>query len=76
MTSQALNSDKESISVISQTFREDIPLHRQHFGMATMNTYMIGTSEIMQKLRDTIARVAPTSLPVLIEGPTGRARNW
>jgi two-component system response regulator AtoC len=36
---------------------------------------LIGESEAMQRLRATILRIAPTSVPVLIEGPTGSGKE-
>ncbi|MFT6230061.1 MAG: DNA-binding NtrC family response regulator, partial [Myxococcota bacterium] len=32
---------------------------------------LLGTSTVMQTLRDQIARIAPTPLPVLLQGETG-----
>ena len=37
--------------------------------------FLIGDSAPMVRLRSLIARVAPTSLPVLIEGPTGSGKE-
>ncbi len=38
---------------------------------ATLSDQLLGRSPAMQALRDTIARVAPTTFPVLVEGESG-----
>ena len=42
---------------------------------AIVRELLIGESEAMRRLRATIVRVAPTSVPVLIEGPTGSGKE-
>jgi sigma-54-specific transcriptional regulator len=36
---------------------------------------LLGTSTVMQTLRDQIARIAPTPLPVLLQGETGTGKD-
>jgi DNA-binding NtrC family response regulator len=43
--------------------------------MNSIDELLIGASEAMRRLRATILRVAPTSVPVLIEGPTGSGKE-
>jgi DNA-binding NtrC family response regulator len=40
-----------------------------------VNELLIGESEVMRQLRSTIVRIAPASIPVLIEGPTGSGKE-
>jgi two-component system NtrC family response regulator len=43
--------------------------------MDTIDELLIGDSEAMRRLRATIRRAAPTSVAVLIEGPTGSGKE-
>ena len=42
---------------------------------AAMAELLIGETPVMQQLRALVARVAPSSLPVLIQGPTGSGKE-
>jgi len=39
------------------------------------NTYLIGESAVMIRIRALIHRVAPTALPILLQGPTGSGKE-
>lgn len=43
--------------------------------MTNCDAGLIGSSAVMQKLREQIARVAAIPLPILIEGPTGSGKE-
>jgi len=41
----------------------------------SINSFLIGSSREMTRIREMIVRVAPLNLPVLIEGPTGSGKE-
>ncbi len=57
--------DKSSLVSETKVLRKKVARHSQ----------MVGTSEAMQRLRETIGKVAPTEARVLITGPNGSGKE-